>query len=74
MLLNYSINSKPSTPPPHPIPHHPPPDLERIQREDEEVAEGVAGVAPGGDAGADEERFLAKGVVPVVLTPRQRKS
>ena len=30
------------------------------------MAEGVAGVAPGGDGGADEEGFLAEGVVPVV--------
>lgn len=66
MLLNYCINSKPSTPPSHPIPHHPTPDLERIHRKDEEVAEGVAGVAQGGDGGADEEGFLSEGVVPVV--------
>ena len=30
------------------------------------MAEGVAGVTPGGDGGADEEGFLAEGVVPVV--------
>lgn len=30
------------------------------------MAEGVAGVAPGGDGGADEEGFLSEGVVPVV--------
>ena len=30
------------------------------------MAEGVAGVAPGGDGGADEEGLLAEGVVPVV--------
>ena len=30
------------------------------------MAEGVEGVAPGGDGGADEEGSLAEGVVPVV--------
>lgn len=30
------------------------------------MAEGVAGVAPGGDGGTDEEGFLTEGVVPVV--------
>ena len=44
-----------STSPPHPIPNHPTPHLERVLREDKEVAEGVAGVAPSGDGGADEE-------------------
>ncbi len=66
LFINFKLSTINSTSPPHPIPNHQTPDLERIQREDEEVAEGVAGVAPGGDGGADEEGFLAEGVVPVV--------